>query len=150
MGASGAIELACALLASGCAGRGVDCLVGPSCPDGTECGVDGTCRPATAQAARFARYLALAPRDWGFTTRAHPRDRSPDRDTLLLGGAEGAAIYLAFGPVPEDAEIVGAVLALHVLRTDFHSGLSVTVALCAIALWVVGSDAIIRLARSFA
>jgi phosphatidylcholine synthase len=43
-----------------------------------------------------------------------------------------------------------SVLALYALRTDFHCGLPVTVALCAIALWIVGSDALIRLARSFA
>ena len=39
-------------------------------------------------------------------------------------------------------------LAIDVLVNDFDVGLPVTVALCAIALYVVGSDAVIRLAKS--
>jgi phosphatidylcholine synthase len=41
-----------------------------------------------------------------------------------------------------------AALAVYVLVNDFNIGLPVTVTLCAIALYVVGSDAVIRLARS--
>ncbi|MDE2377533.1 MAG: phosphatidylcholine synthase [Bradyrhizobium sp.] len=44
---------------------------------------------------------------------------------------------------------IWGVLALHALRMDFRVDLPVTVALCAIAFWIVGSDAAIRLARSF-
>ena len=44
---------------------------------------------------------------------------------------------------------VWAVLALYVLIRDFEVSLPVTVALCAIAAYIAGSDAAIRLARSF-
>jgi phosphatidylcholine synthase len=43
---------------------------------------------------------------------------------------------------------VWAVLAIYTLVNDFDVGLPVTVALCAIALYVVASDAAIRLAKS--
>jgi phosphatidylcholine synthase len=43
---------------------------------------------------------------------------------------------------------VGAMLVIYALVMDFDVGLPVTVALCAIALYVVGSDAVIRLAKS--
>ncbi len=46
--------------------------------------------------------------------------------------------------------VVWAVLGFHTLDMDFDVGLAVKLALCAIALWIVGSDGIIRLARSFA
>jgi phosphatidylcholine synthase len=42
-----------------------------------------------------------------------------------------------------------AVLAIMVLVGDFNVGASVTTALCLIAVYIVGSDAAIRLARSF-
>jgi phosphatidylcholine synthase len=42
-----------------------------------------------------------------------------------------------------------AVLAIYVLTQDFEVGLAVTVALCVIAAYIAGSDAAIRLARSF-
>jgi phosphatidylcholine synthase len=42
-----------------------------------------------------------------------------------------------------------AVLALIVLANDFDVGAFVTVGLCAIAAYVVASDAVIRLVRSF-
>ena len=44
---------------------------------------------------------------------------------------------------------IGAVLAAVVLVRDFDVGTLVTSGLCAIALYIVGSDAVIRLARSF-
>ena len=44
---------------------------------------------------------------------------------------------------------LGAVLAIVVLASDFDVGPAVTTALCAIAAYIVGSDAVIRLARSF-
>jgi phosphatidylcholine synthase len=44
---------------------------------------------------------------------------------------------------------VWAALALYVLIRDFEVSLPVTVALCAIAAYIAGSDAAIRLARSF-
>ncbi|HVX78155.1 MAG TPA: CDP-alcohol phosphatidyltransferase family protein [Bradyrhizobium sp.] len=44
---------------------------------------------------------------------------------------------------------VWAVLGLYVLIRDFEVGLPVTVALCAIAAYIAGSDAAIRLARLF-
>src|SRR6266702_7543032 len=44
---------------------------------------------------------------------------------------------------------VWAVLALYTLRRNFDVAASVTTGLCAIAVYVVGSDAAIRLARSF-
>src|SRR5881227_1540779 len=40
-----------------------------------------------------------------------------------------------------------AVLAILVLIDDFHAGVPVTIALCAIALYVVASDAVIRMTR---
>jgi phosphatidylcholine synthase len=43
---------------------------------------------------------------------------------------------------------VWAMLVIYALVMDFDAGLGVTVALCAIALYVVGSDAVIRLAKS--
>jgi phosphatidylcholine synthase len=42
----------------------------------------------------------------------------------------------------------GAVLALYTLACDFDVGTPIVVALCAIAAYVVGSDAVIRLMRS--
>jgi phosphatidylcholine synthase len=42
-----------------------------------------------------------------------------------------------------------AVLAMVTLASDFNVATPVTVGLCAIAAWMVGSDAVIRLARSF-
>jgi phosphatidylcholine synthase len=44
---------------------------------------------------------------------------------------------------------VWAVLAIVVVASDFDVGAPVTVALCAIAAYIVGSDAAIRLAKSF-
>ncbi|WP_213775860.1 phosphatidylcholine synthase [Bradyrhizobium sp. dw_78] len=44
---------------------------------------------------------------------------------------------------------VWAVLAIYALVNDFDVGAPVTIALCAIAVYVAGSDAAIRLARSF-
>jgi phosphatidylcholine synthase len=44
---------------------------------------------------------------------------------------------------------VWAVLAIYVLARDFNVGAPVTAALCAIAAYIVGSDAVIRLVRSF-
>jgi phosphatidylcholine synthase len=46
--------------------------------------------------------------------------------------------------------VIWAALGLYVLEMDFQVGTVVKVVLCAIALWIVGSDAVIRLARSFA
>jgi phosphatidylcholine synthase len=43
---------------------------------------------------------------------------------------------------------VWAVLVIYALARDFHVGLPITVALCAIAFYVVGSDAVIRLTKS--
>jgi phosphatidylcholine synthase len=45
---------------------------------------------------------------------------------------------------------IWAVLGLYVLEMDFRVGTGVTIVLCAIALWISFSDALIRLARSFA
>src|SRR3982075_4681138 len=44
---------------------------------------------------------------------------------------------------------VWAVLAVFTLANDFEVGAPVTIALCAIAAYIVGSDAIIRFVRSF-
>jgi phosphatidylcholine synthase len=44
---------------------------------------------------------------------------------------------------------IGAVLAVVALVRDFDVGTPVTAGLCAIALYIVASDAVIRLARSF-
>ena len=44
---------------------------------------------------------------------------------------------------------IWAVLAIYVLAKDFNVATSVTTGLCAIAAYIVGSDAAIRLARSF-
>jgi phosphatidylcholine synthase len=43
---------------------------------------------------------------------------------------------------------VWAVLAAYALANNFEAGTVVTVALCAIAAWIVASDAAIRLLRS--
>jgi phosphatidylcholine synthase len=45
---------------------------------------------------------------------------------------------------------VWAVLSLYALKMDFRVDTGVTVALCAIALWISFSDALIRFARSLA
>ena len=42
-----------------------------------------------------------------------------------------------------------ALLAMYTLASDFDVGAPVTIALCAIAAYIAGSDAVIRLARSF-
>jgi phosphatidylcholine synthase len=42
-----------------------------------------------------------------------------------------------------------AVLAIVTLVSDFDVALPVTIGLCLIAAWMVGSDAMFRLARSF-
>jgi len=44
---------------------------------------------------------------------------------------------------------IWAVLAIFTLASDFDVGAPVTIGLCAIAAYIVGSDAAIRLARSF-
>src|SRR5229473_1997523 len=44
---------------------------------------------------------------------------------------------------------VWAVLAIITIASDFDVGAPVTIGLCAIAAYIVGSDAVIRLARSF-
>jgi phosphatidylcholine synthase len=44
---------------------------------------------------------------------------------------------------------IWAVLAIVTLISDFNVGMPVTIALCTIAAYVVGSDAAIRLVRSF-
>lgn len=44
--------------------------------------------------------------------------------------------------------VVWAVLAIYTLANDFNAGTIVTAALCAIAVYIVGSDAVIRLLRS--
>ncbi len=46
--------------------------------------------------------------------------------------------------------VIWGMLGLYALEMDFDVGLGVKLAMCAIALWIVGSDAVIRLARSFA
>src|ERR1700742_3485036 len=43
---------------------------------------------------------------------------------------------------------LGAILAIYALANNFEVGTTVTVALCAIALWIAGSDAAIRLMSS--
>ena len=45
---------------------------------------------------------------------------------------------------------IWALLGLYALEMDFQVNTAVKVAMCAIALWIVGSDGLIRLARSFA
>jgi phosphatidylcholine synthase len=42
-----------------------------------------------------------------------------------------------------------AVLAIYALAAEFEVGMPVTIALCAIAVYIGGSDAAIRLVRSF-
>jgi phosphatidylcholine synthase len=44
--------------------------------------------------------------------------------------------------------VIGAVLAIYALVSDFDVGLVVTVVLCAIAVYIAASDAAIRLLRS--
>jgi phosphatidylcholine synthase len=44
---------------------------------------------------------------------------------------------------------IWALLAIFTLASDFDVGAPVTIGLCAIAAYIVGSDAVIRLARSF-
>jgi len=45
--------------------------------------------------------------------------------------------------------VLWAVLAIYALVVDFQAGLLVTATLCAIALYIIGSDGVIRLARFF-
>ena len=44
---------------------------------------------------------------------------------------------------------VGAVLAIYTLVRDFDVGAPIVVGLCAIAAYVIGSDAVIRQMKSF-
>jgi phosphatidylcholine synthase len=44
--------------------------------------------------------------------------------------------------------VVWAMLVIYALANDFNAGPIVTIALCAIAVYIVGSDAVIRLLRS--
>ncbi len=44
---------------------------------------------------------------------------------------------------------IGAVLAIYTLVQDFNVGIPIVVGLCAIALYVIGSDAVIRQMKSF-
>jgi phosphatidylcholine synthase len=44
---------------------------------------------------------------------------------------------------------IGAVLAIYTLACDFNVGAPVVVGLCAIAAYVIGSDAVIRQIKSF-
>jgi phosphatidylcholine synthase len=44
---------------------------------------------------------------------------------------------------------IGAVLAIYTLAYDFNVSAPIVAALCAIALYVVGSDAVIRQLKSF-
>ena len=46
--------------------------------------------------------------------------------------------------------VIWAALGFYTLEMDFQVGTIVKVALCSIALWIVGSDAVIRLARTLA
>jgi phosphatidylcholine synthase len=46
--------------------------------------------------------------------------------------------------------VLWGVLGFYALEMDFRAGTGVTIALCAIAFWIAFSDALIRLARSFA
>jgi len=46
--------------------------------------------------------------------------------------------------------VIWAGLGIYTLEMDFHVNVAVKVALCAIALYIIGSDAVIRLARSIA
>jgi phosphatidylcholine synthase len=45
--------------------------------------------------------------------------------------------------------VIWAALGLYTVEMDFQVGTFVKVAMCAIALWIVGSDAVIRMARTF-
>ena len=44
---------------------------------------------------------------------------------------------------------VGAALAIYTLACDFNVGAPIVAGLCAIAVYVIGSDAVIRQIRSF-
>lgn len=46
--------------------------------------------------------------------------------------------------------VIWGLLGLYTLQMDFQVSTAVKVAMCAIALWIVGSDGLIRLARSLA
>jgi phosphatidylcholine synthase len=46
--------------------------------------------------------------------------------------------------------VIWGALGFYTLEMDFQVGLIVKLALCAIALWIVGSDAVIRLTRALA
>ena len=46
--------------------------------------------------------------------------------------------------------VIWAGLAIYALKMDFQVNVAIKVALCAIALYIIGSDAVIRLARSLA
>jgi len=105
----------CAIVLAGCATARQPCGDRRPCPEEQSCGLDGTCRPVGTPAARFARYVELPAIDWGWTRRDHPRSRSPDDDTLTIGGTARATLYLSFGPIPEDASVVDAILHLHVV-----------------------------------
>ncbi|HJL45848.1 MAG TPA: hypothetical protein RMG45_08430, partial [Polyangiaceae bacterium LLY-WYZ-15_(1-7)] len=101
------------LLATALAGcdRAPACAPG-ACPSGTVCELDGTCRPlADRDALRFTRALRLAPTAWGATRRDRRSEVARDLDEWALGGGVDGTVHLRF-PLPEEGEIMAAVLAL--------------------------------------
>jgi hypothetical protein len=101
------------LAAAGC-GRPSPCTSAASCPEGTVCELDGQCRALTVDPElRLARSESLAPSDWGVTRNDQPGNADGDLDSLALGGSPDAAVYLAFGPLPPEQEVIHAVLTLH-------------------------------------
>ncbi len=94
-------------LATACGGR-PPC---GSCPDGSVCDLDGTCRVlATRPELRFARVVRLRPQDWAGARADIRREAGYAFDEWLLGGEVDGRLYLAFD-VPA-GEIVTAVLRL--------------------------------------
>lgn len=100
--------LVAALLLAGCL-RGPVCAE-DGCPGDSVCELDGTCRPLTVTPMRTRdRHLRAA--DFGGTLSTERGASAGELDELLLGGAPGGAVYLAFD-LP-DGEVRQAVLVLH-------------------------------------
>ena len=77
-----------------------------------------------------------------------------DGTMLVVGTIIGSGIFLVSAEIARDVGSSGwllavwAVLAMYVLTRNFDVGAPIIAGLCAIAAYIVGSDAVIRLIKS--
>ncbi len=96
------------LTAGACGASFEPCRGEASCPAGTVCEASGECRPlALDPVIRTARATWLLPN----VARAFPTSADAG-DAIRLGGDSRAALFLSFGPLPDDARDATAALLL--------------------------------------